>query len=263
VAKHLNSAFAGPRPHAAVRHASALAALAVLGALVLGSVPAGAASTTTPTKAAPTTTPTTASAATPADRWLLKAIGAEAKIGSVRIDGKITQNHKVTYLDLTVNADGEGGGTFIQSGTSVQLERVGTLLYLKAPKAYWQKVAGTTSANTYGGKWLEISAFDERFISFDQFLDADDLVFAAFEGHPSPLTLGKSTTFQGHRVVMVKETVVTNGKSATGYMYIGSKGQPVVYKIVNNTPGEVSTIVFSHYGKAVSLTVPPNPLNLT
>jgi hypothetical protein len=36
-----------------------------------------------------------------------------------------------------------------------------------------------------------------------------------------------------------------------------------VYKIVNNTPGEVGALAFSHYGNAVPLTVPPNAINLT
>jgi hypothetical protein len=46
-------------------------------------------------------------------------------------------------------------------------------------------------------------------------------------------------------------------------MYIGSTGNAVVYKIVDDTPGHVSTIVFSHYGKAVPLTVPPDAINKT
>jgi hypothetical protein len=228
--------------------------------------PAGAkaTTTTTTTKAAHTTT-TTAAAHTPsqADKWLLKAIGAESKFGSVRIDGKIEQNKTVIYLDLVVNSDGEGGGTFIQDGFNIELERVGTLLYFNAPKKYWQKTATAAQANTYGGKWLEISALDSRFVSFDQFLSADDLVFAAFEGHTTPLTMGKPTTFQGHKVVDVTETVVSNGQRATGSMYIGSAGRPIVYRIVNDSPSDKSTIVFSHYGKAVSLTVPPNAINLT
>jgi hypothetical protein len=228
-------------------------------------LPAGAKSTTTTKAGHGTTTTTTAVGHTPspADKWLLKAIGAEAKIGSVRIDGKIKQNNSVIYLDLLVNGDGEGGGTFIQNGYDIQIKRVGTLLYLNAPKKFWQKTATAAQANTYGGKWLEFSALNAQFISFDNFLSAVALVFAAFEGHTTPLTMGKATTFQGHKVVVVKETVVSNGQRATGSMYIGSTGNAVVYKIVDDTPGHVSTIVFSHYGKAVPLTVPPDAINKT
>jgi hypothetical protein len=251
--------------------AAAVAAVSALAALSLGAAvtawpagPAGAKSTTTTTKAAPTTTTTAAgSRVSAADRWLLKAIGSEAKIGSVRIDGKINEGKTPIYLDLVVNADGEGGGTFIQDGYNIQLERVGPLLYFNAPRKYWQRTATATQANTYGGKWLEIPALDSRFVSFDQFLDADDLVFAAFEGHKTPLSVGKPTTYQGHKVVIVKESVVTNGKRATGSMFIAAKGPAVVYKIINDTPGDQSEIVFSHYGKAVTLAVPPNAINLT
>ena len=100
-------------------------------------------------------------------------------------------------------------------------------------------------------------------MSFDQFLSASDLVSAAFQGHPTPLSVGRPTTFAGHKVVIVKDTVTTNGKKSTGLMYIAAKGRPVVYKIVNDTPGEVGTLVFSHYGKALPLTVPPDAINLS
>lgn len=271
MAEHLNSELARPRPgketHRRRRLATGSAALAALTLAVgLGALPAGAKSTTTTTKASHGSTTTTTAGGhkvSQADKWLLKALGAEPKIGSVRIDGKIRQNKSVIYLDMVVNADGEGGGTFIQNGYNIQLERVGTLLYLNAPKKYWEKTAPAAQAKTYGGRWLAFSALDARFISFDNFLDPYALVFSTFEGHTTPITMGKPTTFQGHKVVVLNETVVSNGKRSTGSMYIGSRGKPVVYKIVDNTPGHQSTIVFSRYGKAVPLTVPPNAINLT
>ena len=113
------------------------------------------------------------------------------------------------------------------------------------------------------GSGSEFSAVDERFTSFDQFLDAADLAVAAFEGHTAPLTLGRPTTFAGHKVVVIKDTVTNNGKRSTGLMYIAAKGPALVYKIVDDTPGDMSTVVFNHYAKAVPLTVPPNAINLS
>jgi hypothetical protein len=46
-------------------------------------------------------------------------------------------------------------------------------------------------------------------------------------------------------------------------MDVAAKGQPVVYRIVNDTPGEDGALVFSHYGKPVALTVPPEAINLS
>ncbi len=63
--------------------------------------------------------------------------------------------------------------------------------------------------------------------------------------------------------MIVKDTVTTNGKKSTGLMYIAAKGPALVYKIVDDTPGDVSTVVFQHYGPGVTLTVPPNAINLT
>ena len=127
----------------------------------------------------------------PADTWLIKAMGAEQKLGSVRIDGKISQGKNVVLLDLLVNADGEGGGAFVQQGSLIRIERVGPLLYFNAPKKFWASHATAAQTKIYGGKWLEFSALDSRFTSFDQFLDAADLVAAAFEGHTTPLSVSR------------------------------------------------------------------------
>ena len=95
MARNRNYDLAGSRPDVGGRPRPGLIAASALGlalSLVTGftALPAGAKPTTTTTKSHGTTT-TTAAVHTPsqADKWLLKAIGAEAKIGSVRIDGKI------------------------------------------------------------------------------------------------------------------------------------------------------------------------------
>jgi hypothetical protein len=228
---------------------------------------------TATTSAAPTTTTTAASSgattttfpagATTADKWVIKAITAEQKFGSVHVAGKITQGKSQIVFELLVNSDGEGGGEFIESGSLIKIERVGALLYFNAPKKFWATHSTAAQTKKYGGKWIEFSAVDSRFTSFDQFLDATDLVVAAFQGHTAPLTVSRPTTFAGHKVVIVKDTVTNKGKKSTGLMYIAAKGPALVYKLVDNTPGDVSTVVFDHYGKGVTLTVPPNAVNLS
>ena len=59
-----------------------------------------------------------------------------------------------------------------------QDQRVGPLLYFNAPTKFWTTHATAAQAKTYGGKWIEFSAVDPRFTSFDQFLSAADLVVA-------------------------------------------------------------------------------------
>ncbi len=92
---------------------------------------------------------------------------------------------------------------------------------------------------------------------------AADLVTAVFEGHTTPLSVSRPITYSGHKVVVVKDTVTSGGKKSTARMYIAAKDPAYVYKIVNDTPDEVSSVVFSHYAKGVALTVPPNAINLS
>jgi hypothetical protein len=209
------------------------------------------------------TTTTSPAGSTPADTWILKAVAAEQHVGSVQVAGKITQGKSQILLQLLVNGDGEGGGEFVQQGSLIKIERVGPLLYFNAPAKFWATHASAAQTKKYGGKWIELSAVDPRFTSFDQFLDAADLVVAAFQGHTAPLTVSRPTTFAGHRVVVVKDTVTSKGKTSTGLMYISANGPALVYKIVDDTPGNVSTVVFDHYGKGSTLTVPPNAINLS
>ena len=164
-----------------------------------------AATTTSTTASSPTTPPTSTGSASSrptskASQWVLKAIAAEQKLGSVRIDGKVTQGKSVILLDVLVNGDGEGGGVFIQDGTAIKVERVGTLFTSTPPRSSGRQHASAAQAKAYGGKWIALPATDTRFASFDEFLDAPDLVAVTFKGHTSPLTMGTSTTFAGHKV---------------------------------------------------------------
>jgi hypothetical protein len=241
----------------------AAAAVALAGIFLGVTSGTSSAKTTTTTAASTSTSIPGSKSPNPADRWVLRAIAAERQVGSVRIVGKITQGKRAILFNLLVNGDGEGGGVFSQEGSLIRIERVGPLLYFSAPKSFWASHANAQQTKIFGGRWIEISALDARFTSFDQFLDAADLVTAAFQGHTAPLTVSRPTTYQGHKVVIVKDTVSAGGKKSTGLMYIAATGPSYVYKIVNDTPGEVGALAFSHYAKAVPLTVPPNAINLT
>ena len=101
----------------------------------------------------------------------------------MHINGNIVQGKTSIVLSLLVNGDGEGGGSFTQEGSRIQLKRVGPLLYFNAPKKYWASHANAAQTKAYGGKWIEVSALDARFQSFDQFLNAGDLAAAVFQGY--------------------------------------------------------------------------------
>jgi hypothetical protein len=243
--------------------AGALAA----GVLLAPGASSGATTTTTSASTTTTTVATTPSTVvapnTPTNAWLKKAVATEAKVGSVHINGHIVQGKSGIVLSLLVNGDGEGGGTFTQQGSTIQLKRVGTLLYFNAPKKYWASHANASQTKAYGGKWIVVDALDSRFQSFDQFLNAGDLAAAVFEGYTKPLTVSKPTTLNGHKVVVVSDTATAKGKRSSVQMYIASTGKPYVLKIVDQGPTQTTTLVFSAYGKPVAISTPPEPINLT
>jgi hypothetical protein len=224
-------------------------------------------STTAPNPAAAPTTATTPVTAvapgTPTDAWLKKAIAAETKVGSVHINGNIFQGKTGIALSLLVNGDGEGGGSFTQEGSRIQLKRVGPLLYFNAPKKYWASHANAAQTKAYGGKWIEVNALDARFQSFDQFLNAGDLAAAVFQGYTRPLTVSKPTTLNGHKVVIVSDTATAKGKKSSVQMYIAASGTPYVLKIIDRGATQTTTLNFTDYGNPVSISTPPEPINLT
>lgn len=198
-----------------------------------------------------------------AQAWLTKAIKAESKVGSVRVQGNIVEGKVKVAMSLRVNGDGEGGGSFKQQGSTIRITRVGPLIYFNAPTKFWAAHATPAQAQKYGGKWIDVSALDTRFASFDQFLNVGDLVTAVFQGHTTPLTFSKPTTLDGHRVVIVGNSVKVKGKTSSGKMYISATGKPYVLKIVYRGPTGSGTILFSSYGKAVPISTPPEPINLS
>jgi hypothetical protein len=218
-------------------------------------------STTTTTAPPSSTSNTTVSQA---DTWLLRAIGAEAKVGSVKISASEAKGKSHQVISLLVNGDGEGSGTFVQGGSTIKIALVGTLLYFDAPKSYWKSHSTASQAAQFGGRWIEVSALDSRFAAFDEFFNPEDLVAAVFQGHATPLKLSKPKgTFAGHKYVIVSESVTTNGKKSSGQMYIATKGPARALKIIDKSPGMTTTITFTGYGKAVSIITPPEPINLT
>ena len=233
-------------------------ATAIAGTVVIHTAMAGAqTSTTTTSPPAPTAE---ISAAT---TLVLRAISAETQMGSVHLDGSITQGKSRISMHLVLDGTGDGTGQFTQAGSPIKLTRTGQLLYLNAPKKFWASHTSKAETEAYGGKWLEFSALDTNLSSFDKFLDASDLVAATFMGHRTPLTLSQPTTVDHRKVVIVKDVSTTNGRTTTSTMDIASSGQPYVYRIVDRAPGEVGILVFSKYGKAVKITAPAHALNLT
>jgi hypothetical protein len=211
-----------------------------------------------------TTTTTTPPVVSQADTWLIKAIGAQTKVGSVRVNVAETVGKTKKAFALLVNGDGEGSGTLTQGKSIIRMKIAGVLLYFNAPKSYWAAHSTAEQAAAYGNKWIEISALDPRFTAFDEFFNPGQLVAAVFLGHTTPLSFSKpKAKLMGHKVNLVSESVTTSGKKSSGQIYIQADGPPRALKIISKGPSQTTVITFTHFGKAVSISIPPEAINLT
>jgi hypothetical protein len=240
---------------------------------IVSAAPAGGAPTTTTAPPATTTTtappPTTTTTAPEppltgaASLAWHRAIATEAALGSVHIKGSIHQGSEVIDFTLLVNGDGEGGGTFAEEGSTFQLERVATMIYFNASKRFWTAHGSTSQAAKFAGKWIQVSALNSQFASFDQFLNAGDLASSVFRGYTAPLSM-KRTRWHGRRVERISDQTTGTSSSAASAaaMYVAAQGRPYVVAITYHTPSETGSINFSRYGRAVSISVPPEPISL-
>jgi hypothetical protein len=89
-----------------------------------------------------------------------------------------------------------------------------------------------------------------------------------FQGYTRPLTVTKPTTLNGHKVVIVSDTATAKGKKSSVQkssvqMYIAASGTPYVLKIIDRGATQTTTLNFTAYGNPVSISTPPEPINLT
>ena len=129
-------------------------------------------------------------------------------------------------LDLLVNGDGEGGGKFIQHGNIIKIERVGPLLYFNAPKKFW-----ATQPRRRRPRPTAASGSSSRRSTRASSPSTSSSMRPTSSPPPSRATRHRSpwaspTTFDGHKVVIVKDTVTNGGKRSTGLMYIAARARP-------------------------------------
>ena len=124
---------------------------------------------------------------------VIRAIAAEQKVrqragSTARSQGKNKITPRRSWSTATVRAAATSSSRATSSRSSGSARRSTST----RPRKFWSTHATRPQTKEYGGKWIEFSAVDTRFESFDQFLDAADLVDAAFEGHTAPLTAGQA-----------------------------------------------------------------------
>lgn len=195
-----------------------------------------------------------------ADRIISLADTAEASVTSVHMVGTVAEDRQVVSFILDLGGSDNGAGTFTEDGETIQIVKLGSVLYFSAPASFWVKASGTAAADTYGNRWIELQASDPNYQSFAQFMNPGSLVAQLFTGNTGPLKKGKEKKVGRVKVIPVM-TSTTRHRVPISTMYVAASGRPYVVKLVADGSSESGTISFTHYGESFSVVPPPDPIN--
>jgi hypothetical protein len=155
-------------------------------------------------------------------------------------------------LDMNLTRTG-GTGRLTLSHASLEMTRIGNVLYLKAPPAILGNLRLPTSlpANT----WLKVPAEKKPQLAAFSEMNAQLNLQLQIEG---PLTKGATTTVNGQRVIEVKQAA----KLLTRTLYIAASGKPYPVEVL--VKGQVrGNTTFSEWDKPVTLAPPAKSIDIS
>jgi hypothetical protein len=157
-------------------------------------------------------------------------------------------------FDLNLVTGKGGRGQLSTNGATLELVRVPGTVYIKGSPAFYRQF-GAAAAQRLQGRWLRAPASSRSVASLVTLTDSHKLVDSALTGHGSSLKKGATTTINGHKVVGI--TDASNG----GTLYVATTGK--AYPIEIQKSGSGGKIVFDHWDEPISLSPPPNAMDLT
>ena len=190
-----------------------------------------------------------------ADQIVAAAKSAVESATSVHASGSGTDNGVPLVIDLHIVAGKGGKGTLSEHGVSFELVRIGDTAYIKGSAAFYKKFAGAAAAQLLQGKWLKASATTGQLASLTPLTDLVKFFDTALANHGT-LAKGSETTVHGVKVIGVKDTT----KGGTLYVATTGKAYPIE---VTKTGASGGTLTFDEWDKPVSLSAPPNAVDIS
>jgi hypothetical protein len=111
------------------------------------------------------------------------------------------------------------------------------------------------AAQQFAGKWLSFPSSSPAYRSI-----VETLTLPSFLQQVTP---AGSVTKLGSSVVEGQSVIGLRGAlpgGFTGTLYVATSGAPVPVEEAMQTPNGITTIVFSHWGEAVNVSAPPDPI---
>jgi hypothetical protein len=185
------------------------------------------------------------------------ALATSAAVGaaSVHVAGSILGEGKPISLNMELDAQKGGKGQVTLGDLSIELVNVDRAVYIRAGAAFYSRFAGRAAARALQGRWLRGSNTAGPLASFTSLTNLRKLLSDALAGHGA-LSRAASTTVEGRQAVAVSDA------AGGGTLYVASTGTPYPLEILKRGAGG-GKLVFDRWNQSVSLTVPPNPIDIS
>jgi hypothetical protein len=192
-------------------------------------------------------------AALPATEIVTRAKAAFKAATSVHVTGGGTSGQDAFKVDMRYTADGKASGTVDNGGETVELRRVGQIVYIKASKAFWSSAGGTKAATLFGDKYVKAPVSDQRVASIVSLTDKGSFIDSAL-ATTGTITKGATKTVNGSPAIALSIKDSTGGST----LYVATSGQPLPLEALPQAGGtDTGKVDFLDYGAQVDVQVPP------
>jgi len=193
-----------------------------------------------------------------ATQILTDAQAATASATSVHVLGTVPQGSSSLEMDLHVGSNQTATGSMLLGGQSLEIIRIGTTVYFKAPAAFYTSQGASSASSTLlGGHWVKVPASMATSSSYANFFNITDLhkLMGVLLTPIGAVTVAGQGTVAGTPVVYVADR--TGGKLA-----ISLEGKPYPLEITSgkNSTGQVT---FSSWNGPIAARPPAGALNLS
>lgn len=194
-------------------------------------------------------------ASKPAAQVLADTEAAAGAASSTHISGRIVSNGTTVTLDLSLVRGKGASGSLSAGGLSFDLVRIGATAYIRGSDAFYRHFTGPAVARLLHGKWLKAPVTYGGLRSLVPLTSIASL-FARVGAHHGALTAEGPLTYHGQRVVEIRD------RSDGSTLYVAATGKPYPVAIVGGRKGPAGTVVFDRWNQPVSLSAPPQAIDL-
>jgi hypothetical protein len=189
------------------------------------------------------------------DAIVAAATNAVQSIKSVHVVGSGVSAGAPLAFDLNLAAGKGGSGQISENGLDFRMIVINQEVYIDGSDAFWRHAgAGAAAVQLFHGKWLK-GPVTGPFAGIVVLADPQKL-FNMFLSSHGKLAKGGTSTVDGQKVIAVNDT--TQG----GTLYVATTGKPYPVEVAKTGAGG-GHVIFDRYNQPVSVSAPPNSIDIT